>query len=107
MSELILVGQLVRKDNALLDGVPMLQIETHRYDIELMSEDNETPMARHPVTVHRCRSRSAASCTSCTKHGENNRLAVKTMCAQKVLGFNAPWCANAPGPRESTPRTAP
>ena len=29
-----------------LDGVPMLQMETHRYDIELKSEDNETPVAR-------------------------------------------------------------
>ena len=29
----------------------MLQMETHRYDIELKSEDNETPVARHPVTV--------------------------------------------------------
>ena len=42
-----------------LDGVPMLQMETHRYDIELKSEDNETPVARAQNTGKRTAAKSS------------------------------------------------
>ena len=45
-----------------LDGVPMLQMETHRYDIELKSEDNETLVARAQNTGKNSPARSLRSC---------------------------------------------
>ena len=80
-----------------LDGVPMLQMETHRYDIELKSEDNETPVARHPVTVQvsvRCFMHELHKVTPLEPLSETDWQCVRQLVAEApALRFCAAGCS--------------